>query len=307
MPLKYTRKHSVNVWIKPPSVQENDWKFSKDATERGLFVFGVAWLDIQAPWVPTKGATFGASQTTKWWQQMEGGQLPAWLFEWGDDTKKTTEAVKYGPWVLKWLPPDTCIQVACKYTSYWQFGGEILPHENIADPKNPQVASARWRPFWDVPRPDNPLHPTKNIITERDLNSGGELRPRALIRLRQTTDSDYTTVSESDRSDADSFCHRRTSSTSPSPKKAKKKKTKRPKTETKDSTPRVPSLSIDLFLEHVRKQLGRELTFQEQVMVVKSMKKPKHDPTTLLQAAKKKTPASATRASAGSSTWSLCC
>lgn len=273
-PSKITGKLSKKIFIPPPSVMESDWRFSKDLTDTGLFVFATALIDIAYPFTPNDPALWTGDQTNEWWYHKEGdNNAPRWLLDWGQEGKETMKWVKWGPFVRKYLPSHTSINISCTYVSHWEFGGEVLPHETVSDPREPQVTGrARLRPIWDIPQPVHPRHPKKRTIQPKDLTDDGELRDSALRRICTTTDSSFTTVSSSDGEHSDSLCHRRrTRSTSPSAKKkapakdclqAQKEKLKARETR-HFHRHRVRGLSFDSFLALLEREHGRRLTGEE--------------------------------------------
>lgn len=301
---RITGKCSQTVWIKAPAVMETDWRFSKDLADTGLFAFAVAFIDIENPWM-YPGAPWSDEQQKKyWWYQTEGDDLPDWITKWTDVSAETADqAVLWGPFVLKHLMQGDFLQIGCTYKSYFQFAGEMLEREEVTDPKHPQAFGGRARigPIWDTATPADPRHPLKQRIQPTDLTADGELSAKALKRICTTTDSDFTTISESDGSDANCLSPSRTRSTSRSAKKAKTKTKESSKT-MQDSRHRVHGLSFDLFLGHIERELGRPLSWEEKLRATESFRKQKKT----RRPRRERETGAASQTSPASSTWSCC-
>lgn len=307
LPLSMSKKAVHKIHIPPPSTAENDWKFSKDASDTGMFAYGGALIDIENPYVKP-GYAFpqqSGQQDDMWWVKWTSGYSePNWLQEWGSESAAAGTATRYGPYVQKVIKDeDSPVQITFQYKCHWQFGGDTLPPELVADPKNPDKppGDAGTSAFWGRPQPQHPKHPSKRHIQPGDLDSGGELRDSAWARITQTTDSDYTTISESDRPVDEGLCLRRTLE---APEKKAKLKSKESSKMRAAKRHRVLGHSFDLFLAHVREQLGRSLTTTERKMVrktwVKQNKRKKHSSPTH----RRTRAASASPSSAWSSEWS---
>lgn len=313
LPMMLTKKACVKIRIPPPSTYERDWRFSKDTQDMGMFAFAACLYDYKNPFVKAgvDMPTTSEGQKEYWWVKWtDGVKTPLWLQNWGSATGKTQIAVAGGPFVQKYLDlSNSPCQIWMKYKCHWQFGGEVLPPESVADPANPDkppgthryIGTARINPIWNTPDAEHPKHPSKHHI--KRLDSGGECSPNTWKRLTEQTDSDYTTVSSSDGSISDGLSLCRTMEKN---KPTQKKKSKESLQTQQARQHRVHGLSFDLFLRHLEQQLGRPLSTKEKLLATKSFRKHKGKSHTQTETAAPKTGA-ATGTSPGGSTWSLCC
>lgn len=301
LPLIFTRKATVKIRIPPPSTYEKDWRFSKDMKDMGLFAFGACLYDWKFPFAaPNANIPTGTSaQSDYWWVKWNTGlTTPNWLQLWGSDSGEAQKSVRFGPFVQKGLTSaEIPAQLFFKYKFTFEFGGEVLPPETVADPANPEkppgsgryIGTARLNPIWKVPDPQHPKHPSKRHI--KRLLSGGECSPDTWSRLADpSTCSDYTTLSESDRSVPDGLYLRR------------KKKTTQKETSEMPAPRghRVQRLCFDSFLRHLEHELGRELSTQEKLLATERFRNQK-------KKRPKKKDGAASSTSTPASRWSLCC
>lgn len=137
-------RRARKVFVPRPSWWDSGWKFSKDVAKKGLFVWYVACIDLEHPWIAPSFNDETDFQNHMWWKDKKWKEdfdkyVRTAAQQLGDNWNKNNydNAIAKGPfmpWVTDLLQEKNNLQLVWFYKSYWKFGGNNLTLKKICNP-----------------------------------------------------------------------------------------------------------------------------------------------------------------------------